>query len=216
MQSTITMVRAVIIGTGDHAYGLAHLFSINDDNKNFLEVTKKQGLEAGGSYFHDTNVSLADFDEALDRADIVILAIPAKILKFFVQENYAQLKGKILVDATNSPHAGEDLNTLLSVTDVRFVKAFNDIGAVDALTRKPHGKNKIPTKMCSPNAGALEVVKDFAETSMGLDVKVIPYSKYNEIAIHQDSLGKEWIVATIVMLITFALCMVYNIVRYVH
>ena len=209
------MVRTVIVGTGDHAHGLAHLFSINNSESsgNILQITKKK--LGGEMTFHDTGVPLVDFDEALDGAEVVILAIPAKALKIFVAENYSLLKDKILVDATNSSVKGEDLDELLSVTDLRWVKGFNDIGAVDALTKKPYGKKKMHSKMCSPSPEALETVKSIAETSFGLDIKTVPYEKYSEIAQHQDTLGEEWILATIIILITFALCMVYNIVRYV-
>mmetsp|Transcript_5699 Transcript_5699/g.8039 ORF Transcript_5699/g.8039 Transcript_5699/m.8039 type:complete len:471 (-) Transcript_5699:210-1622(-) len=210
------MVKAVIIGTGAHAQGLSNLFTLNntEGSGNSLVVTKKQGIKVGDS-FHDTDVSLADFDDALATAEIVILAIPAKALKFFVADNYNVLKSKILVDATNSSCAsGDDLNTLLSVTDVRFVKAFNDIGAVDALTRMAGGKKKIPTALCSPCTEAIETVKSFGETSLGLDVKIVPYGKYSELAKKQDSLGDEWILSTAIMLVMFALCMTYNIVRH--
>ena len=60
----------LIIGTGDHAHGLAHLFSINNwtsSSGNFLEVTKKNGPGKGGDYLHDTDVVIADFDDARRR-----------------------------------------------------------------------------------------------------------------------------------------------------
>jgi hypothetical protein len=50
------MTRVAIIGTGDLAYGLAHLYSINKttSSANVLEVTKPN-LGSEGT-FHDTGV----------------------------------------------------------------------------------------------------------------------------------------------------------------
>ena len=207
------MTRAVIIGTGDHAYGVAHLFKLNNTEKsgNTLEVTKP-GLPKEEPIFHDTGVKLTNFENALDRASICILAIPACALRSFVSEHFDDLQGKILVDATNSKVLGEDLGSALAGTDVRWVKAFNDFGAVDVLLKKP-GCKKIPSKMCSPDLEALETVKEFGETSLGLDVKRIPYEHYSSIAVEQYSLGKEWMVATVIMLIVYAICQLYNILR---
>ena len=134
------MVHVAIIGTGDLAYGLAHLFATHNSalTGNSLEVTKpnlgKEGL------FHDTNVPLADFDDALVRADILILAIPSHGLEKFIFANNGRLKNKILVDVTNG---GEDLYSVLGKTSIRWVKAFNDIGAVDIMLHKS-GKQTSP------------------------------------------------------------------------
>jgi len=188
------MVQTIIVGTGDMAYGLAHLFSNNNSSftQNDLAVTKP-GLTGNGALFHDTGVPLVDFDKALFSADIVILAIPAKGLKQFVTNHFQSLRNKILVDVTNSSLPGEDLSNFLSLTDVSWVKAFNDIGAVDILLDKPHYKNKIVSKMCSDNRTALDIVKTFAEESFGLAIKVVPYEHYDKIAMSQDSYGEEWI-----------------------
>ena len=212
------MVRTCIIGTGDHAYGLAHLFVTSNTEScgNELEVTKP-GLELEGSDFHDTSVQLANFEDAIARADIIILAIPASALKPFVSKYSNELANSILVDATNSSVPGEDLHTAFaySQTNIRWVKGLNDFGAVDVLLKKPEGKKKLATKMCSPDTMALETVRGFAEDSLGLDVKVVPFQHYTSIAQHQNSLGKEWMGATVIMIIVFILCQVYNILRYV-
>ena len=61
----------------------------------------------------------------------MILAIPAATLKAFVTDNIQHLKDRALVDATNSTVRGEGLDAMLCMTNIRWVKAFNDIGAVD-------------------------------------------------------------------------------------
>ena len=213
------MVRAVIVGTGDHAYAVAHLFknSNNESSGNFLEVTKPGFQFDGTEEFHDSGIDLTDFTEAIARADIIILSIPASALERFVKKFSKEVRDKILVDATNSNHQGKDLFSILSYKkkDIRWVKGLNDFGAVDVLIKKPEGKKKVYTKMCSPDTNALQTVKAFAEESLGCEVKVVPIQHYSAIAQHQSSLGKEWTQATIVMVIVYLLCQLYNILRYV-
>lgn len=202
------MTHVVIVGTGDEAFGLCSFFQNNNGaaSGNSIHCTKKN-LEVAreGTYFHDTGVRLANFYEAIEQADVVVLAIPAPALRVFIPENYSILKDKILVDPTNSSVRGEDLRELLSVTDVRWVKAFNDIGAIDGLVNKTSSKDKIPAKMCSPDPEALNVVKKFAEESLGMNVKVVPYERYADIAMHQNSLGTEWLIAGAYMAFWFVL-----------
>ncbi|CAB9526512.1 Metalloreductase STEAP4 [Seminavis robusta] len=209
------MLHCAIVGTGDMAYGLAHLYSNNNKFMlNTLEVTKP-GLEMKEKRtFHDTGVSLGSFKEAIDRADIVILAIPAEALKGFVANYFQFLRSKILVDVTNSSVRGEDLSSMCRLTEVEWVKAFNDIGAVDILLNKPYSKTRVATTMCSPHKKALGLVQYFAEESFGMTVKNVPPERYNDIAMHQNSLGQEWIHAAWVMMILFAICEFYAILRY--
>jgi predicted dinucleotide-binding enzyme len=213
------MVYVAIIGTGDFAHGIAHLFrNYNSESSGNVLAVTKPGLEKGKSSgslgsFHKTGAPLVDFEEALWRADAIILAIPAAALKAFVTDNIQHLKDKILIDATNSTVRGEDLDAMLCMTNIRWVKAFNDIGAVDVLLNKPYGKNKIASKMCSSHVKSLAVVKKFGETSLGLDVKVIPYGRYADIVMHQNSLGEEWMKAALIMVIILVLTEIYAIMR---
>lgn len=212
--SQTTMTRAVIVGTGDHAYGIAHLFHLNNTEQsgNLLEVTKPGLSKEQASTFHDTNVPITEWKDAISRADICILAIPAAALHSFVTAHMDELKDKILVDATNSSE--EDLDSLLGISNMRWVKAFNDFGAVDVLLKKPTSK-KIASSMTSPSLESLQVVKEFAEASLGLDIKRVPYEHYSAIVGEQMTIGKDWISATVIMLIVFGLCQFYNILRYV-
>jgi predicted dinucleotide-binding enzyme len=208
------MVYVAIIGTGDFAHGIAHLFmNYNSESSGNVLAVTKPGMEKGSGSFHKTGVPLVNFEEALWRADAIILAIPATALKNFVTDHIQHLKEKVLVDATNSTVRGEDLDAMLCMTNIRWVKAFNDIGAVDVLLNKPHGKNKIASKMCSSHVKALALVKKFGETSLGLDVKVVPYERYADIVMHQNSLGEEWMKATLVMVTILVLTEIYAVVR---
>ena len=126
------MVHAAIIGTGDLAYGLSHLFSINNSGTsgNALEVSKPNLKKEGA--FHDTKVPLTDFDDALLRADVLILAIPGYAMADFVSKNLKKLSGKILVDVSN----GGEKKFELGDSSIELVKGFNDVGAVDILLKK--------------------------------------------------------------------------------
>jgi hypothetical protein len=236
------MTRVAIIGTGDLAYGLAHLYSIYNSatSGNILEVTKPN-LGREGT-FHDTGVPLTDFDDALVRADVLILAIPSMALQDFVMAHKGKLQGKVLVDATNSYRSGQDLATILQSSagtskafmdpaednefvefhkslgldkerEICWVKAFNDVGAIDMLLRKPNAKAKVLSKMCSSNKAALEMFKSFAETSMGFNIRVVPIEQYDVVYNGNNGLGKEWVTATWTIIGVFLINMLYNMFR---
>jgi predicted dinucleotide-binding enzyme len=125
------MAYIAIIGTGNLAHGIAHLFmNYNSESSGNVLAVTKPGMETGSGSFHKTGVPLVNFEEALCRADTVILAIPATALRTFVTDHIYHLKDKVLIDATNSNVRGEDLDAMLCITNIHWVKAFNDIGAV--------------------------------------------------------------------------------------
>jgi predicted dinucleotide-binding enzyme len=211
------MTRVAIVGTGDEALGLCSFFQNNNGecSGHSLVVTKKNlDSEMEGCTFHTTGVPLMNFYKAIAQADVVILAIPARALKVFVTDNYALLKTKILVDGTNSSVKKEDLREVIGATDVKWVKAFFDVGAIDGMVNKPYDKFKTASKMCSPYQDALNTVKDFAEESLGFDVKVVPYERYDDVAVHQNSLGNEWLIAGGYLFFWFCVFQFYNIMRH--
>lgn len=243
------MVCVTIVGTGDLAHGLAHLFFVNNNKNNgngdttavavndHLEqqqshqlLVTKPGLRLGAAAvgstntFHETAVPLVDMNEGIARADVIVLAIPASALRSFLAEyqDHLQEGKKIVVDATNSPRRGQDVISILTksssppnstTTSIQSVKAFHDIGAVEALLDKPANKRKIPVQMCSNYPDALAVVRTFAEESLGLDVKVIPYQHYGQIAQVQYRLDESWIRAIAIMLLLFVVTETYSIFR---
>ena len=213
------MVNAVIFGAGDMAYGLCRLFKNHNYNvdENRLAVTKpafsKQYLKHHQT-FHDTGVPLVHMEDAMFTADIVILAIPSHALKPFLNTHFIGLKNKILVDVTNSSVPGEDLQSMLGLTNARWVKAFNDNGAVDILLDKPYAKKSLVTTMCGKDLEAVRIVKDFAEEALGFHVKIVPHARYQDIAMNQDSLGEDWVHAAYLTIFIFILCEIYALVRY--
>ena len=213
------MVNTVIFGTGDMAYGLCRLFKNHnyDVDENRLCVTKPAFSKHYVKHhrtFHDTGVPLAHMEDALYTADIVILAIPAHALKPFLNTHYIGLKNKILVDITNSSVPGEDLHGMLGLTNARWVKAFNDNGAVDILLDKPYAKKAMVTNMCGKDLDAVRTVKKFAEDALGFHAKIVPHARYNEIAMNQNSLGEDWVQAAYLTVVLFVLCEIYALVRY--
>ena len=124
------MTRTLIIGTGDMAYALCHLFkNHNYDSSEHCLAVSKPGLRINflkkQPAFHDTGVPLVDLD-AITISDIIILAIPATALKVFLGKHFATMHEKILVDVTNSSIRGEDLQAMLGLTETLWVKAFNE------------------------------------------------------------------------------------------
>jgi len=207
------MVNCLVVGTGDMAHALAHVWKNNNiDNSNNLEVTKV-GLKQSGTTFHDTGVPLVSLEDGLQRANIVVLAIPSGAVQSFVENHHSALTDKAVVDITNSSR-GEGLGSVPNASNFQWVKAFNDIGAADLLLNKASCKTKIATNMCGPHADALNRVKSFAEVSFGMDVKQVPYENLKTMSESQNSLGDEWVMAAQVMLTVFAVTEVYSILRY--
>lgn len=159
------MVYVAIVGMGDHAHGLAHLFSMNNiDNDTTLVVTKPNlqmpPCESTNpfQYFHNTLAHIVSWSQAVAMADVMILAIPAAALGSFVVHHEAQLRqGMILVDPTNSAARGEDLQSLVSPNATPWVKALNDVGATNALLARPTSSKASVTLVCSPFPKAREV-----------------------------------------------------------
>ena len=94
-------MQAVIVGTGNQAHGLAHLFNINNSivSGNGLEVTKEHISLSKGEHipFHNSGVLVSKFEDAIDRADIIILAIPAHAVSSFLhyhQSKFLKKEGK--------------------------------------------------------------------------------------------------------------------------
>mmetsp|Transcript_40565 Transcript_40565/g.75198 ORF Transcript_40565/g.75198 Transcript_40565/m.75198 type:complete len:549 (-) Transcript_40565:3-1649(-) len=223
------ILKCLIVGTGDMAHGLCHTYDINNESGSdfALEVSKPREeyyqLESNNDYFHDTGVRISNLGSSLHEADIVILAIPASALSAFVRKHAKDIKkDAVLVDVTNSSVKGQDLESVCFVPrgqgdcspHTLWVKAFNDNGAIDLISQKASRKGKLCTKVCGPDREAVEKVKVFAEQAMGFQTKVVPYHKYEEIAVHQENLGSEWVSSAWVLLIIFIFSEIYSLLRY--
>lgn len=81
------------------------------------------------------------------------------------------------------------------------------------MNHKVTSKDLVATKMCGPDADAVEKLKRFAETSMGFTVKIAPFAQFDEISHHQNTLGKTWIHAAWIMMGIFVIAQVFSIIR---
>jgi Predicted dinucleotide-binding enzymes len=223
----------VIVGTGDMAHGLAHMFSCNSSYSSYNMVVTSPKVNDGlnGSAFHATNVTLRSFDEAIASADILILAIPGSAMTNFFRDNLDRInKDAVIVDVSNSMKKGENAFDAYSKVymqnsgaeqkeggnvTMRVVKAFYDCGAVYLLAQKSTCKTPVSTNICGTDLGAISVVADLAK-SMGFTSRIVPLSSHSSQISHQNSLGNEWVRATLVIGVVFVLTEVYCIIRYHH
>jgi hypothetical protein len=89
------------------------------------------------------------------------------------------------------------------------------LGAVEILSNKAAAKKKNVTKMCPPTKSALETTQRLTEQSFGLEVKIVACERYREIANYQNTIGDEWwIHAPRIMVMVFALCELYAMLRF--
>jgi hypothetical protein len=236
-------IRVTIVGTGEHAIALSQLFSNYNIKVNgyILEVTNP-GIRSNGNFHHFSGVTFAPLIESLIRADIVIIAIPATSLSTFFIDHIEILKDKILVDTTNPScnstntfcknHKNEeslpriiatttrrsihddDNNILYQRLPIRWVKGLNDFTSTDVVEYQNVTSNyTLTTKLCSKYPRALDSVRKFAELSLGLDVKIVPFRHYPKFNYHQNTVSDEWITSVYIILFSFIFTEFYSILR---
>ena len=246
---TDTTKNVVIVGMGDMAYGLCRLYQnhnyVADESSAYKLYVTKPGLDEDFNkddieieeIFHDTNVPiLRNTKVALMNATIVILAIPAgKALREFMDEYGSTLADDnmynvVLVDVANPDSIHDaDLPTILessivssSVKGLRYVKAFNDNGAVDLLLHDEDyvissSKKVMVTSMCGKDMRAVKIVESFAKQGLGFDIiKIVPYNckNYKSMSANQNAIGKDYLYSIYITLVIFALTWIYAIMRY--
>lgn len=214
-------MRVIIIGTGDMAHGLGNMYYCNGTSKNGsnYEVFASEPLpdvNTGEYLIADGNtIPIISLDEALETGDILIMCIPSKALKPFLRTNFTKLKeDAILVDCTNSRETNDDLAGSLDSLGLdihtRWVKAYNDNGAVNLLQQKPNTKTVLVTEICGPDKQAVKEVADFT-AQLGLSPRVVPVERFDKLRGSQETIGEEWIHSAILMLALFCLTFLYVI-----
>jgi len=215
------MVRALIVGKGDMALGLCRQFgshngsllTANDEEsgvqpkpKHSLYVTSSS-VEVAGVSFQDTGVPFVDMAEGLECCDVIILAIPSAAIHSFLSRNIEAIKDKIIVDITNPAKKGENVRSAL--------EDFNDVGALDLITRKATSKKALTTTMCGNDAQAVDTVKVFAQQALAFErVTILPQADFaSEMEESQGSIGWEWIHTFWIMLFIHAASFAYIAVR---
>ena len=209
--------KVVVVGTGDKARGLANMYQCNA-SKDIYQFVLTEPLPTRPLKPFNEYVSVEDFPAALEKADVIILAIPSYAIKSFLVKTFSLLKeGCILVDATNDNQHKEDLMGALTELDLvadfdRWCKAFNDVGAIQELQYEVSSKEKLHTKMCGPSPVSVQKVSQLAE-ALGFSVKTVPIDQFEKVRVSQETIGWEWIHATVSMIVLFALVTVYVIVQ---
>jgi NADPH-dependent F420 reductase len=157
------------IGKWASKVGYEVIFS-SKNNEHAKEAAKLSG----------NNAKYGSVKEAVEMADIVLLAIPYGAVKEVLSENKSVLKGKILIDATNALNsdysdlilgfttsAAEEIQK--AVPEARVVKAFNTVFAHVYNSQNPviEGK-KVSVFYASDNNDGKAKVAELI-TKMGFD-----------------------------------------------
>ena len=215
MESLVAKKKVVVVGSGDKAHGLAHMYECNA-KKGCCDFIFTEPLPTQVYAPFNEYVSIEPFPEAIKNADIVILAIPSYAIESFLIQNFSLLKDScILVDLTNANKDKKDLKGALAALEIdfdRWVKAFNDTGAIQELQHKAESKTKIATNVCGPNEDSVSQVVAFAEL-LGFLAKAVPFDQFRDLRVSQDTIGWEWKHSTFFMVVLFLLVFTYVVIQ---
>ncbi|KAL7541472.1 hypothetical protein ACHAXR_011754 [Thalassiosira sp. AJA248-18] len=208
--------KVVIVGTGDKSKGLTHMYECHANKGGLFNVVVTEPLPLKRTEPFHNCISVEKFPEALGNADIVILALPSYVLESFLVQNYSLLKERcILVDLTNASKKNNDLKGAIDALNLdcdRWVKAFNDTGAIQEMQHHVTSKTKLSTQICGPNEDNVNEIYALAK-ELGYSADVVPFDQYEELQSSGETIGWEWIHATVVMLILFLSTMVYVMIQ---
>ena len=160
-------MRVVVVGTGDKAHGLAHMYESNA-KRGSVDLVFTEPLPTKSYAPFNQYVSVEPYPEALECADIVIIAIPAYALANFLVRNFSLVKDNniTLVDLTNEDASKKDLEATMGALGIqydRWVKAFNDTGAMEEIQFQVSDKKSLRTNVCGPNEESVLQVMEFAK-----------------------------------------------------
>ncbi len=166
-------MQIAIIGAGNVGQALAKAFTQRGEKAIFgvQEPTKYQSIAA------EMDVPAVTVDQAVEQAQVVILAVPYAATKS-IARSIPDWQGKILVDATNplAPGlSGLSVGTQDSgaetiarhANNARVVKAFNSTGAENMQNSHYHG-GQVFMPVCGDDAAARQQVITLA-TLIGFD-----------------------------------------------
>lgn len=116
-------MRIAVIGTGNIGTTLGRAFA-NAGHDVAIGSRHPGDAEQEG-------VRVVGIPDALDRADAVLLAIPAKSVSDFLAAHADDLAGKLVIDATNNvgaARANAAAAIVQAAPSARYVRAFNTLG----------------------------------------------------------------------------------------
>jgi predicted dinucleotide-binding enzyme len=86
----------------------------------------------GGSGDGPGGAPLRSIGDALEGADVVVLAVPGAVVPDVVNEHGSALAGKVVIDAVNRMGGGAEYDSRAVIADAapsaRYVRAFNSLG----------------------------------------------------------------------------------------
>mmetsp|Transcript_19099 Transcript_19099/g.31350 ORF Transcript_19099/g.31350 Transcript_19099/m.31350 type:complete len:455 (-) Transcript_19099:35-1399(-) len=209
-------IKVVVVGCGDKAHGLSRMFDLHANKMGQYQLVFTEPMPTKiFDPFDSDYVTIEHFPECLANADIVVIAIPSYAMDSFLIQNYTLLKeGCVLVDATN-PTGTKDLKgelEALNISSDHWVKAFNDTGAIQEMQNSLTTKMKLTTNVCGPNDRCVKKIASLAKY-LGYSPTVVPIDQYEFLQSSQDSIGWEWLYATTVMMLLFAIAFTYVTVQ---
>lgn len=119
-------MRIAVIGTGNIGGTLGRAWARAGHEVTFGSRHPEDGNAAG-----DTGATVAGLADALDGAEVVILALPARSVDGFLAEHAGAVDGKLVVDATNNvgaPSANAAAAIGQAAPRARYTRAFNTLG----------------------------------------------------------------------------------------
>ena len=92
------------------------------------EVTFGSRKPAENPVAGDTGARIASVAEALDGADVVILAVPSSVVAALASDQAGRLGGRLVIDATNRMGEAVSNSRAALPSGVRYARAFNIVG----------------------------------------------------------------------------------------
>eukprot|EP00804_Cyclotella_cryptica_P029712 CCRYP_015197-RA/>CCRYP_015197-RA protein AED:0.23 eAED:0.23 QI:82/1/1/1/1/1/3/225/470 len=207
--------RIVVVGTGDKAHGMANMYECYANKEHFTMVFTEPLQSKKMTAFNDS-VSVEPFPKAIEACDICILAIPDYAMEMFLIQNFSLMNDSIMIDLTNGNGSNKrDLKSVLASLNIKFdrwVKAFNDTGAIQELQHHSGGKSRFTTQVCGPNEDSVDAVIHLAE-ALGYSTKKVPIDQYEKLQSAQDTIGWEWLHSIVLMAGLFLFVAIYVIIQ---
>ncbi len=119
-------MRIAVIGTGKIGGTLGRAWAGAGH-----QVTFGSRHPGGTSVATDTGAAVTDIGDALDAAEVVLLALPGRSVGELLTEHAARLDGNLVIDATNQVGAaGANAAAAIAAAApaARYVRAFNTLG----------------------------------------------------------------------------------------
>jgi hypothetical protein len=125
-------MRIAVIGTGNIGGTLGTRWrAVGQDVVYGSRNAPGEGPEASSQPVGPGGATLVAVGDAIDNADVVVLAVPGGAVTEVIGTHGAAFAGKVIIDATNSM-GGAEYNSRAAISaaapDAKYVRAFNTLG----------------------------------------------------------------------------------------